>query len=265
MNKCIAISKAGRQCRFNGKTTPGGHYCATHYRIYTEENPDPSALLSIVPGPGSDAALSIFNALRSSPTILSHMVFEMYSARIVYPPKINANKFITGSIGEILLTEAISATGFAVKNVAAETSVVDIVVTVNGNETAFSLKNSGNIAAQPILENYRADQVVLIRDLPPTLIFYTEPTRWRIVFLDHAIIRKAFEELSDEEFIKTVYKQSHSNLTFASSFLKKLIPRLPNEYILTMEGVPQVPALAPSDAGQLALNHVRELLRNATA
>ena len=102
MIKCIGISKAGMQCRFNGKATTGGRYCATHYRIYAEENPDPSAMLSIAPSPGSDATLSIFNALRSSPIILSRMVFEMYSARIVYPPRVNANKFITGSIAEIL-------------------------------------------------------------------------------------------------------------------------------------------------------------------
>jgi hypothetical protein len=262
MNKCIGIIQKGGAACCRNVHAECGRYCKTHYRMHQVENP--ATRLPVVNTPDTDAGIAILNKFREYPTVVQVGMLMLYATRLVYPPKVDANKFIVGGVSEQIMTEMIRNVGFEVENVSATESVIDIRVVVNGRSIEISLKNSGNINSPPILENYRGDKVDAIRCLPPTLIIYTEQNRARIVYIDHAILRKSCEELNDEDFHKAVYKQSDSSLTFVSSFLKTLIPRLPDEYVLSID-VPQVPALAPSNVTQLVMDHIRKELHNAVS
>jgi hypothetical protein len=269
-NKCIGIKADGTPC---GKPCVGP-VCGTHLKAYTAEQ---GPKLEVAETPDSTAVLTIFDKLRTEEgmKVLNNGFVEMFVSREIFPPKQNVNKFVTGGIAEDVITDVITGVGFPTKNVAAEKTVIDIEVDVKtGEETrtvGISLKNSGAINQQPILENYRGESKADIRELPPSIIIYTETKikRARLVYLDHAILLKAFPDLSPEEFNRTVYNKkaegdTQSNLSFRSGLLRGLIPRLPLSYIVTATYPEQIPKVDVASITRLALDHVKKAIEAST-
>jgi hypothetical protein len=222
--------------------------------------------------------LSVFDKLRTEEGMkaLNNGFVEMFVSREMFPPKQNVNKFVTGGIAEDVITDVITEIGFPTKNVAAEKTVIDIEVDVKtGEETrtvGISLKNSGGINQQPILENYRGESKADIRDLPPSIIIYTETKmkRARLVYLDHAILLKVFPDLSPEEFNATVYNKKgdgdkQSNLSFRSGVLREVIARLPLSYIVTATYPTVIPKVDQVSITRLALEAVRRAIAESRA
>jgi hypothetical protein len=187
---------------------------------------------------------------------------QMIASRLIFPPKKNINKFATGGIAEECLSQLFCDLGLACSNVSEESNVIDLSIQVQiPTETVefnVSLKNSGKLSAQPILENYRGQKRPEIRPLPPTFIIYTEMDiqRVRIVYLDEEIIRQGYSDLSDEDFHREIYLNGDSNLTFRSGFLARFIPRLPVEYIVNAEYPTDLAGLNERNFAKLALQEV---------
>ena len=171
---------------------------------------------------------------------------QMFASRQIFPPKKNINKFATGGIAEECTTQLFCDIGLECNNMSEESTVIDLEIKVplpvaEGDYQPVvlqvSMKNSGKIASQPILENYRGQKRQEIRPLPPTFIVYTETDtkRARIVYLDEEILRQGYPDISEEEFHAEIYANNDSNLTFRSGFLAKFLPRLPAEYIVDAE------------------------------
>lgn len=257
---CQGTNANGSPCgRRSSHKTDGIHFCLTHARVYARDNP--STRLVFVDSLNSHCAMSILARMRTEEgkKCLDRMILELLVTRRVFNPAENLNKFIAGGVAEELMTELISTLGFPVENISAISNIVDIRVTFEGKSVEFSLKNSGGIDQQPILENYRGDTRTEIRPLPPTFILYTEAKckRARIVYLDHDILRTAFPGLTDEEFHAKVYNRGDSSLTFKSGLLRDLIPSLPEEYIATATYPEEIPEVPPMSITRLALDYVR--------
>ena len=236
-----------------------------------QENSSP-----LSPGIGADAiaAMTIIAAAAGATVGKAHTnnaFRRMIASRILFPPKKNINKFMTGGVAEECVNQLILALGFKSSNMSDETTVTDLQVDVPiVSETTekkahcfkVSLKNSCDIKSQPILENYRGKKRDEIRELPPSFIIYTEMKikRVRMVYIDHEILKQGYPHLSDEQLNAEVFKNDDSNLTFSSGFLPKFIPRLPKEYILDAE-YPELPELNEQNIVKLALAEVdRQIL-----
>jgi hypothetical protein len=193
----------------------------------------------------------------------------MLVTREIFPPALNINKFITGGVTEDVLTETLRDVGFPTENVGESSTIVDVYVQVDGRKLGISIKNSGSISQQPVLENYRGKSKSDVRNLPPTLIFYIESQlkRARIVYIDHDILRKGSPELTDEEFILNTYNTSkdntQSNLTFKSGTLQKFIPRLPPSYIVDVAFPESIPKSSTQSITLLALEYARKVIASS--
>jgi hypothetical protein len=219
----------------------------------------------LVPGTGTMAiaAMTIFGLCRTNMSRVNLAFRQMIASRLIFPPKKNINKFATGGIAEECLSQLFCHLGLECSNVSEESNVIDLAIQVPiATETVdfkVSLKNSGKISAQPILENYRGQKRPEIRPLPPTFIIYTEMDikRVRIVYLDEEIIRQGYSDITDEaEFHREIYLNGDSNLTFKSGFLAKFIPRLPDEYIVNAEYPEDLAGLSERNFAKLALDEV---------
>ena len=235
------IIKGAKPC--TAKAIDGQERCAKHEKMYAQDHP----LTKLVPTLESDdarAAMLILQKCKDNLKKVDRAFLEMFASRKIFNPAENVNKFATGGIAEDVFAELVQSLGFEAVNTAATTTVVDISVKVSLTEDKThilnaSLKNSGDIISQPILENYRGESKAEIRELPPTFIIYTEVAnkRARIVYLDHAIIQQAYPTLPKEEFNLIVYNKKgaddkQSSLGFRSGFMRSIIPKLPDEYIL---------------------------------
>jgi len=230
----------------------------------------------LITGTGLDAraAMIVFAAAATTfgAALTNNAFRRMIVSRILFPPKKNINKFMTGGVAEECTNQLMNSLGFHSINTSDETTVTDLEITVPiplpvplidsleeklNHCFKVSVKNSSDIKSQPILENYRSNKHVEIRDLPPTFIVYTEMKirRVRIVYIDHEIIKQGYPHLTEEQLNEEVYKNDDSNLTFSSGFLSKFIPRLPKEYILDAE-YPEVPDLIEQNIVKLALAEV---------
>lgn len=267
MNHCTGTTNTGTKC----KNKCEGIFCKTHMKIHVRENPE--VKLTQVDSPNANAIVAIMDKMRNEgKTVVDRGFLEMFVCREIFNPSLNINKFITGGVVEEIITELISKLGFQVTNVASTESVVDIEVVMGEHTIRISLKNSGNIDQQPILENYRGETKVEVRELPPTLIVYTETShkRARIVYLDHDIIKQAYPDLSPEELDTTVYNRKvgggdkQASLTFKSGFLKNLIPRLPDAYIVNATFPESIPMTVKQSITVLALDYVRKAMTHAT-
>ena len=222
----------------------------------------------LVPGNGEDAlaAMAIISAASSiKGHHLTNIEFRrMFASRIIFPPKKNANKFITGGIAEECLHQLILSLGFHSNNVSDEKTVIDLSIEVpihtptidKTHQFNVSVKNIADINNPPTLENYRGKKRDDIRKLPPSFLVYTEikKMRGRMVYIDHEILKQGYPQLTDEQLMDEVYKNDDSNLKFKSGFLSKFIPRLPKEYILDAE-YPQLPStLSEQNISKLALS-----------
>jgi hypothetical protein len=231
---CIALTKKGILCTL---ASVDNDRCKKHHSIYERENPAESVMLVPSTTKNAQAVMQVFNKCRNK---ADYAFLLMYGTRKIYNPSFNLNKFITGGCAEEALYLLFNSEGIACKNVSLETTLIDLTLNVtlaaDTHLLEASLKNSSSIHQSPILENYRGQKHTVIRPLPPTFIIYTEDNesnkRFRIVYLDHDIIKQAYPDLSDEELNAIVYKNSDSNLAFKSNFLPSFIPRLPKEYIL---------------------------------
>ena len=232
----------------------------------------------LVPGIGKDAiaAMTII-AAAAEETVgkpdTNNAFRRMIASRMLFPPKKNINKFMTGGVAEECVNQLILSLGFHSSNMSDETTVTDLQVDVplvntdtleENKQHCFkvSLKNSCDIKSQPILENYRGKKRDEIRELPPSFIIYTEMKikRVRMVYIDHEIIKQGYPQLTDAELNTEVFKNDDSNLTFTSGFLPKFIARLPKEYILDAE-YPELHELTEQNIVKLALAEVdRQIL-----
>lgn len=252
--RCVGILQtSGRVC---GKKCEGTH-CKVHSRVYERENPTQKLIAT------NTDVVGILNTLRTPRglALLEQAVQEMLVARTMYPPSQNVNRFVTGGIAEEVLTDVLTDLGYSVDNIASVAKVYDLAVHLPSGTLSFSVKQSGDIKHQPILENYHGETKTDVRPLPPTLIFYTEPMfqRARIVYLDHNILCQAFPKESDLN--ARVYTTGKSSLTFRSGLLSTLLPKLPDAYIVNIKFPTYIPVLPPQSITRLALQSVRMALR----
>jgi hypothetical protein len=221
----------------------------------------------LVPGTriSAQAAMCVIDLCKQNKEHTNIAFRRMFASRHIFPPKKNINKFATGGIAEVCVTQLFRDIGLKCKNVSEESTVIDLEIKVPiqmGGEPQLlqvSMKNSGKISSQPILENYRGKKREEIRPLPPTFIVYTETEakRARIVYLDEEIIRQGYPGLSKEEFHAEIYTNNDSNLTFRSGFLAKFLPRLPTEYIVDAEYPENIAAgLSEQNLSKIALAEV---------
>ncbi len=212
------------------------------------------------------AAMCIFNLCRRNMSRVNIAFRQMIASRTIFPPKQHINKFATGGIAEECTSQLFCDIGLVCLNNANEANVVDLEIHVNVNGEIVplnvSIKNSGKLASQPILENYRGQKRQEIRRLPPTFIVYTETEikRARIIYIDDEILRQGYDGLTEDEFHDQVYQNGDSSLTFRSGFLKHFIPRLPSEYILNAEYPEEMPPLEEQSFCKLALKEVMRQL-----
>ena len=269
-NSCKGVSNSGTPC----KRKCEGEYCVTHEKVFKRENPSSEQLLKPTDTENARAMLEILNAMKSpeGKPLAEKAIQEILVCRVMFPPSLNVNKFVTGGVSEDAITELINGLGFPTKNVASSSTVIDIQVEVDKTTIGISLKNSGDISQQPILENYRGESKLEIRPLPPTLIIYTEVKRkrTRIVYLDHDIIVSSFPPGTDSATInKEVYNKkdseegkvdTQSNLSFKSGFLAKFIPRLPIEYKVDIQFPESIPVVPVESITKLALDRVKKAI-----
>jgi len=208
------------------------------------------------------AAMTLLEACRRNMPRTNLAFRHMFASRLIFPPKKNINKFATGGIAEECASQLFCDLGFECANLSEDVNVIDLAIKVpTPTETVefkVSLKNSGKLSAQPILENYRGQKRPEIRALPPTFIIYTEvdAKRARIVYLDEEILLQGYPDLIEHEFQSEIYANSDSNLTFKSGFLAKFIPRLPAEYILDAEFPEDLVGLQERNFSRIALAEV---------
>jgi hypothetical protein len=223
----------------------------------------------LIPGNGKFAvsAMRILEVCSQNRSRTNLAFRQMIASRIIFPPKKNINKFATGGIAEECIAQLFCDVGFECANVSDDSHVIDLDIqvpihqldsTIENVSLKVSLKNSGKVSSQPILENYRGQKRTEIRALPPTFIIYTEMDikRVRIVYLDDEILRQGYPDLTDDEFYHEVYLNGDSNLTFRSGFLSRFIPRLPAEYILDADYPEDLAELNERNFSKLALAEV---------
>lgn len=264
---CSVLTATRKVCGKPCKNDPRA--CGTHLKSIVRDNP--TERLSLTGTSKETSILKILDAMRSPKgnVLVNNAFEELLVTRAIFNPAENVNKFVTGGVAEDVMTELISDLGFKTDNVAATTTVIDIRVEVPHEGTidtvGISLKNSGDIKQQPILENYRAESKSEIRPLPPTLIVYTATVakRVRIVYIDHEIMRAGYPGLTDAEFNATVYNNTDSNLSFKSGFLASFIPRLPDSYIVNAVYPEVLPKVNTKSMTRLALEYVRSEMAKA--
>ena len=266
---CNAFTKKGNKCTTK-VSVEGKNMCKTHEKIYLQENPDEKLIPS--QRDNSKAAMHILQKCRENSVKVDRIFLEMIASRSIFNPAENINKFATGGIAEDLFTELVQSIGYQAINMAATSKVIDVCVNVNLENDKIhrlevSLKNSGGINLQPVLENYRGETKSDIRELPPTFIIYTEVSikRARIVYLDGDIIKQAYPGLNEDELNLVVYNKKgkddkQSSLGFKSGFLRSFIPRLPDEYILNANYPQVIPELSKKSITLLALAETRRQL-----
>ena len=264
--KCPARKGDGTVC---GRECVGP-VCGQHKKAHERDNP----AVKLVPTdtPDAKAAVQILNRLRENSAAVDEAFLEMFVSREIFNPAENVNKFVTGGVAEDVIAQLVEKVGFPTTNVAATETVIDIKVVVDGYTIGISLKNSGAINQQPILENYRGESKAEIRELPPTFIIYTETKnkRARIVYLDHAILKQAFPDLDAKTFNATVYNKKEegdkqSSLSFKSGLLATLIPKLPDAYIVNATFPERIPKVPKKSITLLALEYVRKAMAEAPA
>lgn len=251
--RCVGILQtSGRVC---GRKCEGTH-CKVHSRVYERDNPTQKLIAT------NTDVVGILNTLRTprGMELLEKAVEELLVARSMYPPTQNVNRFVTGGIAEEVLVDVLTELGYSVDNIAAMAKVHDIVIHLPSGTLHVSVKNSGDIKHQPILENYQGETKTQVRELPSTLIFYTEPViqRARIVYLDHDILCQAFP--GEVDLNTRVYMMGKSSLTFRSGILSTLIPKLPNAYIVNIKFPTHIPTVLPQSITRLALQSIRMVL-----
>ena len=187
----------------------------------------------------AQAITQLFTVMREKSELTDRIFYDLVKTRTVFNPRINVNKFVTGGVAEELMVDHITQCGFRVENLAETATVTDICVYVPllddpGFALALSLKNCGSLTACPILENYRGNCRKAIRPLPPTIIIYTDAEKRiaRYVYLDYALLRSVYPDLTEDALNTLVYKQQDSNLSFRSGFLNAFISKLPDVFIV---------------------------------
>lgn len=224
------------------------------------------SILSPGNGINAIAAMTIIQNAKDNIHHTNYAIKRMIASRLLFPPKKNINKFMIGGIAEECLNQLFIVLGYNSKNMSDEVTLTDLhieVPIINNNETILhklnvSIKNSCDMKSQIILENYRGAKRTQIRDLPPSFIVYTEThiQKASIIYIDHEIIKNAYQNVPDDDFNNIVFKNTDSNLCIRSGFIKYIVSRLPQEYILNIEYPILPPNIYPSNIVKLALNEV---------
>ena len=261
----IALEKSEKELKKSERETHRQEKRLEIERKVEKKHQNSSPLL---PGTGvfAKAAMRVISLCKQNAERTNIAFRQMFASRVIFPPKKNINKFATGGIAEECTTQLFCDIGLECTNMSQESTVIDLVIKVplviedktEIIDLQVSMKNSGKIASQPILENYRGQKRQEIRPLPPTFIVYTETDtkRARIVYLDEEIVRQGYPTTTEEEFHAEIYANNDSNLTFRSGFLAKFLPRLPAEYIVDAEYPEDITGLSERNFSKIALEEV---------
>lgn len=181
----------------------------------------------------------------ATPTFLR----KMYLARKMFPPKLNINKFVVGSVAEEYFVRLLQSLGFKTENLAAAETVIDIQV---DDVHKFSIKTCAKLGSDVIIENYRG----MKKDIPvfpPTFILTLDPKAGtNILYLDDEIIRTT-------SYKGEVYRHSDSNLTLRGAFIRFLADTLPETDHLCYD-LPAMPAeVAQHDLAHILCDYVDSL------
>lgn len=172
-----------------------------------------------------EVAALLLNGIRGNN--VNQLVKKMLAVRQMFPPSLNINKFIVGSVYEELLVRAFKECSFACENVASTSSKVDIHVTVDSVVYPYSIKSMATLNTNVILENYRGNKKPLTGCAPTFLIVLDNPIY--ILYFDHAILT----EHADSSM--PLYIQNDSSLMLNKKQVKQMIPKLDEKYKIVLE------------------------------
>jgi hypothetical protein len=157
----------------------------------------------------------------------NQLVKKMLAVRQIFPPSLNINKFIVGSIYEELLVRAFKECSFTCENVASTSSKVDIHVTFDSVVYPYSIKSMATLKTNVILENYRGNKKPFAQCAPTFLIVLDDPIY--ILYFDHAILTLHADPAMP------LYIQNDSTLMLNKKQVKQMIPKLDEKYKIVLE------------------------------
>lgn len=165
---------------------------------------------------------------------------DMYDARTAFNPGlVGPNKFVVGGICELVLATLIENCGFTCKNIASESTKVDLNIT---GFSTLSLKNCAGVSDITIA-NYSGNERG-IAPLPPTLITICGEKECTFLYLDEMILAASGWAKTGED---GVYSQTNSRLNMKKAFIQDMLRRLEAPRVLRFPAPPPstVPVLDP--------------------
>jgi len=167
-------------------------------------------------------------------------IVEMYDTRTAFNPgSVGPNKFVVGGICELILASLIENCGFTCKNVASESTKVDLDIT---GFSTLSLKNCADVSDITIA-NYAGNEHG-IASLPPTLITICGKDECTFLYLDETILAASGWQKTGEDGL---YSQTSSRLNMKKSFVQDMLRRLQCPHVMKFKAPPpsRMPALDP--------------------
>lgn len=156
---------------------------------------------------------------------------DMYDARAAFNPGlVGPNKFVVGGICELVLATLIENCGFTCKNVASESTKVDLDIT---GFSTLSIKNCAAVSDITIA-NYAGSERG-IAPLPPTLITICGKDECTFLYLDEAILAASGWMKTGEDGL---YSQSNSRLNMKKAFIQDMLRRLQSPHVIKFKAPP---------------------------
>jgi hypothetical protein len=164
----------------------------------------------------------------------------MYDARAAFNPGlVGPNKFVVGGICELILAKLIENCGFTCRNVASESTKVDLVI---AGFSTLSLKNCAAVSDVTIA-NYSGNESG-IAPLPPTLITICGEKGCTFLYVDEMILAASGWEKTGENGL---YSQTSARLNMKKAFIQDMLRRLQSPHVLRFPAPPPstVPPMDP--------------------
>jgi hypothetical protein len=165
---------------------------------------------------------------------------DMYDARTAFNPGlVGPNKFVVGGICELVLAKLIENCGFTCRNVASESTKVDLVI---AGFSTLSLKNCAAVSDVTIA-NYAGNESG-IAPLPPTLITICGENECTFLYVDEMILAASGWEKTGENGL---YSQTSARLNMKKAFIQDMLRRLQSPHVLRFPAPPPstVPPMDP--------------------
>jgi len=172
-----------------------------------------------------EVASLLLNGIRTNG--VEKLVKKMLAVRKIFPPSLNINKFIVGSIYEELLVRSFKKCSFNCENVASTSAKIDIHVTLDSVVYPYSIKSMATLNTNIILENYRGNKKP-VSECPPTFLIILDNPIY-IVYFDDALLKT----YADPEF--PIYIQNDASLMLNKKQVKQMIPKLDDKYKIVLE------------------------------